>query len=126
MSQMRVVEKAERSPSCCAVCGGNNAPFVDLQLISFRVNTPVGVQEIEGTVYLCVGTPENPGCAVQVGRLSGQLADVSTVAEMQEQLDSLEAQLAKMTTTLKTKTIKLGELEEIGITITAASGVTLS
>lgn len=125
MPQFKRAEKAERSPSFCVACGGNNAPFIDLSLISFQVGSANGLVEIPGNIYLCVGTPENPGCAVQIGRLTGQLVDIGTVAEMQQLIDTQQQHLAEANASLRKKTVTVGELADIGFfnmeTLTAST-----
>lgn len=55
----------------CLLCGSHGPEFVDAHFEQPSVSTPYGLQTLPVRVYLCVGTEENPGCAVQIGRLAG-------------------------------------------------------
>lgn len=122
MAEMRVAAAAERSPSVCVACGGNNAPFVDLQIMEFKVNSPAGVVDVAGHLYLCVGSPERPGCAVQIGRLTGQLVDLVELQEAQRQLKNKDDRIGDLEQALKGRSVKIGDLEQLGFfTVTAST-----
>ena len=110
MSQFNLVLQPSGSPSCCLACGGAVGPFIDLQLPFVKVPTAIGVLDSEGPVHLCVGTVENPGCVVQMGRMSGLMVDVSTLAELQEHVRELNAEIAELHATLAKKTLKVEDV----------------
>jgi hypothetical protein len=55
----------------CALCGEQNAPYIDASDIALHLNTPEGVRLIEGRLYICVGIEERPGCAIGIINAAG-------------------------------------------------------
>ena len=113
MPYIDYVTKADRSPSSCMTCGNINGPFVDLKLPEVRFATPNGIQHTEAWCYLCVGSEENPGCAVQVGRMTGLQVDVATLRELQEHCETLNQEIADLRAALAKKTIKVGDVIDL-------------
>lgn len=114
MPEFRIVQHADRSPSMCVACGANTGPFIDVDISTFSIATPTGWTPIvDGTVYLCVGTRENPGCAVQIGRKSGHLADALLLEDAQLENEQLHAEVAELKAIGKKKTISLADAEKL-------------
>jgi hypothetical protein len=86
---MEIVEKAELTPRCCVVCGGNIGPFVDVAEIEIAtVNGPIAYH-----VYLCHRIH-----AREVARIGGyapgkKMQELSNAAE---QLREKEKELAAL------------------------------
>lgn len=114
MSEFRLVQNAERSPTMCAACGGNKGPFIDLDVTTFSIATASGWTPIvDGTLYLCVGSAENPGCVVQAARKSGLTADVVQLEELAVQLDAAKEEIEKLRAIAKKKTLSLADAEHL-------------
>jgi hypothetical protein len=96
-------------------CGATTGPFVDLQVPFVKVPTAIGILDAEGGVYLCVGTPENPGCAVGIGRLTGQLVDITKIKEMHDVNETLNQEIAGLRGALSKKTLHIGDLVTSGL-----------
>lgn len=63
MSNARVVQNADRSPTRCAICHTHQGPFIDTQTS----------QQISGHLYICCGGDHNSGCLPQMARLIGMV-----------------------------------------------------
>lgn len=114
MPEFRIVQHADRSPSMCVACGANAGPFIDVDISTFSIATPTGWTPIvDGTVYLCVGTHNNPGCAVQIGRKSGLMADQVVLEEALLENEQLRAEIAELKAIGKKKTISLADAERL-------------
>jgi len=113
MSQFKIVQAADRSPSCCMVCGRNDGPFIDFDVPFIKVPTAIGVLDSNGGLYLCVGNDNNPGCAVQVGRMSGQMVDFTELVAMEAHALTLADKLAEANALLKKKTVTVGEVQHL-------------
>lgn len=110
MSAFNLVQQPSGSPACCLACGGVGGPFIDLQLPFVKVPTAIGVLDSEGPVQLCVGTVENPGCVVQMGRMSGLMVDTVILVEMQEHVKALNTEVAELQGALGKKTVKVEDV----------------
>ena len=112
MPDMRLVQTADRSPTQCAACGTNKGPFIDMDVTTFSVATPTGWTPIvDGTIYLCVGIPENPGCAVQIGRKTGMLVDRIEYEDAINTIQGYEAENRELRAISKKKSITLADAE---------------
>ena len=112
MPELRLVEKSDRSPSGCVFCGSQLGPFVDTSVEVIQFWTASGVQSTRTRMYVCVGSTENPGCAVQIGRRTGLMVDKSKMEEMQKYVEDLHSEIASLQATVAQKTVKIGEVGE--------------
>lgn len=121
MSAFNLVQQPSGSPSFCLACGGSRGPFIDLQLPFVKVPTAIGVLDADGSVYLCVGTDENPGCAVQIGRMSGLMVDTSILHDLQRINEQHREEIAELRGLLSKKSLTVGDVmavlgrEEVGV-----------
>ena len=114
MAEFRLVANAERSPTMCAACGTNKGPFIDLDVTTFSIATPTGWTPIvDGSIYLCVGIPENPGCAVQIGRGTKMLVDRTDYDQALAELGAVVDELSETRKIAKKKTISLEDAERL-------------
>lgn len=109
MPQFNLIQAADRSPSCCMACGGTAGPFIDFDVPYIKVPTDIGVLDATGGVYLCVGTPENPGCVIQAARMTGRMVDTSKLEEQEEHNATLHEEIADLRGALSKKTITVGD-----------------
>lgn len=119
MPQIRYVEHAERSPSGCFLCGRQTGPFIDCNVPRVQFWTPTGSQIVDTWVYVCVGIEENPGCAVQVARMSGLMVDRSMHDDVLGINSQLNGEIAELRGLLSKKTVTVAELQEHGLLPTA-------
>lgn len=110
MPHLDFVAQAQRSPSTCICCGNHNGPFIDMKMEMVSIATAIGVQQLSGAAYLCVGNEENPGCAVQIGRLTGVMVDASKLAEMKEHAETLNQEIVELRASLSKKSLKVEDV----------------
>jgi len=91
-------------------CGTNAGPLIDFDIPFIKVPTAVGIMDANGGLYLCVGTVENPGCAVQVGRMTGMMVDTSKLEELQAHVENLNTEITELTALLSKKTLTVGDV----------------
>jgi hypothetical protein len=96
MAEFRLIAHAERSPTTCIACGRHTGPFIDLNSTILQVPTTVGVMDLDIAFYLCVGDAEQPGCVVQMARMTGQMVDATTHAETAMRLSSAKARIEEL------------------------------
>ena len=103
MSEYKVVQNAQFSPTKCAFCGSHGGPFIDTHTEYHGY----------GHVYICAGSIETPGCVVQMARMVGcldaaQAAEVAVhTAELLDEIERLEIRLAQVAAS---KEIKVSDL----------------
>jgi hypothetical protein len=95
-------------------CGTTTGPFVDLSVPFIKVATALGVMDAEGGTYLCVGRAETPGCAVQIGRVTGLVVDIAAAEELLVSLSDARSESASLREQMKLKTLTVGDLVEAG------------
>lgn len=115
MGQFTYVQEANRSPGYCMCCGEVNGPFIDLSLPFVKVASAIGVIDAEAQSYLCVGNAERPGCAVQIGRLTGLTVDTAKMDELHEVAQSLNQEIAELRAALSKKQVTVGDLVSAGV-----------
>lgn len=113
MAEARMVQHAERSPSACVACGTNKGPFIDLDVSIFKLPTATGMMDVDGALYLCIGTPANPGCVVQIARKTGLMIDVELYEEKREEIDHLSQRIADLEALMTKKTIRLEDAQKL-------------
>lgn len=96
MAEFRMVANAERSPTNCIACGNHVGPFVDFNSTISQVPTTVGVMDMDIGFYLCVGSPETPGCVVQIARMTGLTVDSTTHDKTVADLKASQARVAEL------------------------------
>lgn len=115
MPQLSYVEKATRSPTGCIMCGTQAGPFIDCNVPQITFWTAEGNKTVDTWVYVCVGSEENPGCAVQMGRLTGHLVDTFKMYELGQLNHNLNGEVAELRAQLAKKTLKVDDLISSGV-----------
>lgn len=117
MPQLSYTEEARRSPTGCILCGTQKGPFIDCNVPQITFWHATGNKTVETWVYVCVGSPENPGCAVQMGRLTGALIDRTVIGELQEMIGNLNQEVAELRNALSKKSLKVSDVVASGMII---------
>jgi len=99
-------------------CGTVVGPFIDLDVPFIEVPTSLGILDAEGGTYLCVGDSDNPGCAVQIGRLTGLMVDTSKLNEAQAHSEDLNTEIVTLRAWLAKKNISVKDLLDSGLVTT--------
>ncbi len=115
MGQFQYVQQAQRSPGYCMCCGAVVGPFIDLSVPFVKVPTAIGILDAEGGVYLCVGTADNPGCAVQIGRLTGMVVDTAKLDEAVAHAETLNTEIASLRGAIAKKSVTVKDLLDSGL-----------
>lgn len=108
---------SEHVPQGCFLCGSHNAPYLDTQLTDPTIQTADGPVTVKGRVAICIGVPERPGCAVQLGRTAGLIdPERLTVAQenwsiSQDRIRELERELAEALAS-QLRVVSVADLEE--------------
>lgn len=115
MAEFVRVERAHNTPTACYFCGGTEGPFVDTLMEQYT----------HGRVYICVRRPENPGCALQIGRVAGGLdpMQAETLRAALSEVEEVRDKLAERVDELEAnRTISIAELEERGLIVRKPAG----
>lgn len=114
MSEFRIIENPDRSPSSCVACGSHVGPFVDLDTTIAQVSTTVGVMDLDIGFLLCVGSAESPGCVVQMARQTGLMIDKSVydrdTGRWAEKVADLDQQL---TQAVEERVVPLADVQKL-------------
>lgn len=119
MPQLNFVEQATRSPTGCLLCGTQKGPFIDCHIPQITFWSATGNQTIDSYVYVCVGSEENPGCSVQMGRITGALVDRGVVADLQDMIEGLNSEVADLRNALLKKQLKVEDVIASGLILRA-------
>jgi len=115
MPQFNFCQTATRAPGICMACGTPVGPFIDLSLTFVKVPTALGVMDAEGVNYLCVGTVENPGCAVHIGTMTGKVVEAVAYEQLREHAGMLNQEIAELRGALSKKTVSVKDLIDNGV-----------
>lgn len=66
MPAIELRDRAERSPTCCFLCGRSTGPMFEVDVILPEVRTATGIVRAEGNVYICRGSEDT--CHWQMSR----------------------------------------------------------
>lgn len=99
MSNLRLSQHPDLSPTRCFMCGEFEGPFVDTRVDMLGY----------GHLWICTANDKHPGCARQIGRLDG-LFDPEERANLVDEIMALEQTVETQRELLKKKTVQAGEL----------------
>lgn len=118
--EARLTEHAPMSPGCCFLCRQSTGPFLEFLISDVQVATHEGPRVIEGTVYLCVGGYQNPGCLAQAIEQAGGAspwklaalgqAAVERIGDLEEELAITRAELGQARSREGVRVVPVDEL----------------
>lgn len=115
MAEFHFTERANMSPTVCWFCNGHEGPFVDAMM----------EDQLRRRVYICIRTPENPGCALQIAREAGGL-DPRQRLDLENKLSNAHRVNDELTTKVAelegTRTINVSDLEGMGFIVRRPAG----
>jgi hypothetical protein len=113
MAEARIVAQANRSPTSCVACGTHQGPFLDFDLTIFNMATSSGGVDVDGALYLCVGSRETPGCLIQWARKSELMIDVGFYEDALLEIERLSALVEELKVIGKKRTLTLADAEKL-------------